>query len=267
MMTSKIKKGLIVFAVGSVIATSLAYQNCSGTRSRSADFSISLADVNTKLDAFEAKVKAGGDAPSIAEVAAFKEIASRPSATLYYSEAPGSLGSIAQALPMDFSIFDPQNKIGTPTKVIAFVVVDHSASDWHGAVILTGNSGAASTAAVDSSTTGTTLPGATAAPGANPTPNATPAPVADDFSFALIGVNSGTQSLAATGGTNLQVGTLDSALRIPVSINGVKPAVLATDDVKDGDLVDGPIQFELLVDDGNGGESSAGILNVVTPQN
>lgn len=121
-------------------------QNCGGTRFRSYSLNVSAATVNSQVNDV---LTAGSslDATGQSALSSFSALMNNPNSTLYYAEAPGSLGSVENVFSTNN---DPGQKdtlftrlgLETPAKAYAYFVFVNSADGGHGALILASGDGA-----------------------------------------------------------------------------------------------------------------------------
>jgi hypothetical protein len=282
-----LKRGLFAVLVLATIGAALAYQNCDGTRSRSVDYHISMNEVDAQLNAFD-KAVGGPNASTTAKASAdqFVAVHNNDTSEIYYGCAPCGMGTIDQALPIDFGALNPTASPVEPSKIIVFVVVDHDAQgNWTGNVILTGNTSTAGSSQAPSGdaapTTKSSLnvfsrkgSGIVASQGVTQNSSSTDTTVAPSgytFDFGFIGLgssnaggNGGGSSILAAAEQSGQI--IDGELRIPVTIGGSVNAILSTHDIEDGELSGSVVQFKIFVLSANGGDAEVGTLNMVAPE-
>lgn len=84
-----------------------------GSRMRTADLNVSLADIDSQLQTLRTQATTLGDESQMLD--AFLNMTRQDGASIYYSEAPGSLGSIENVMPLDWFFLNFRNAANVPT--------------------------------------------------------------------------------------------------------------------------------------------------------
>jgi hypothetical protein len=228
--------GLIVITTAYVAI----YQNCTGTHERSADFSISTAQVETYIQ--DLQCTPSGNSSTDAAVSSLNTIEQTSGSEIFYAEAPSSMGDIDVVAPLQYPTLRPDNG-GTPAQIYAFFAL--SSSGTASLVIgLTDPTNAIST------TTTTTSTSSSSACSSN-----------------ALGLTATGTIAAQNDGTNSNLESVtwgDGTFEMGLSLGSMQ-LVIRSYDVQDGDLQSN-IQLEVNeIDQTSGQEIYLGDINLTQP--
>jgi hypothetical protein len=299
-MNLKVKQALFGLVLISTASLPFIFQNCDGTRSRSIDYSVSLATVEKQLNDFATDASAKNQTSDSLAAKNALSIHSKEGSTLYYGTSAG-MGKSSEEF--DFGSFKNSSDVNPPSNLIVWIALNHIAESdaWEISFVMSGNSG--SNTPADSVTT-TTLPSAlvtpdpnvavanrkvslgkikdttpltgagstdltTASPTATPALNAIPASGATE-TFDLFGFTGGVVNSTDNSSGNIQAQATgatvtDEKFEIPLTIGGVA-GILSSTDVYNGDLVDGPVQFKWCSIDSSGSCIEIATFNMIVPE-
>ncbi len=128
--------GFMVVSLG----VAFAFQNCAGTRNLSTDLQVSQAQVDSQLALLNPSSATVATTASSTALEKFFDIYNNQKGTVYYSEAPSTMGRLANIMPMDFVGLGATT---VPTKVYAYFVTAGAQS----ALLITTDAAATTTAA------------------------------------------------------------------------------------------------------------------------
>lgn len=116
-----------------LIACVVLFQNCNGTRIRSADFSISMGQVQAQIEALSQGSVSSLSASSQQALTDFFDLATTDGAQIYYAEAPSTMGSVDTVLPLDYSNLN----VTKPAKAAAYLAVVNFDEGVRAALVVT----------------------------------------------------------------------------------------------------------------------------------
>ncbi len=249
---------LILVTIAFLTLMSLFMPSCA-SRKRSASLDISSSTIESQLTQIGALLMDKGDVPSQKAFNDFKAMHEEQGSTLYYSEAPSSMGTkVTNVIPVDFAQLYQENSqsavISNPQKAYAYFVVVQRPDGWRGSLIITNTSGSVT----QTSATGTQ----------NNTPivnTSTQASPSQEDPFVFIGDNDG-QTLvpgALSTADILLPGLIqDENFAIELNLHDRAQLVVRTTDTDGGEDLTDVIQIELgkMVD---GYETPIGKVNLV----
>jgi hypothetical protein len=264
MKRGELKKKLGFIAALALLSGVAIYQNCSGTRTRSADFSISQEQVDSYISDLQCAISGASSVPAATSnaVNALVSLEGQEGSAMYYGEAPSSMGDISIVAPLDYNSLRYDGG-GLPQQIYAFFVL--SASGTGSLVIALSDTGSS---AVNSSPTPGNI---TVAVKHSLKPFAsnhlldatTSAPTCSSSNPLNL-----TTAIAAfnDGSGGLETASFDGDIfEMELLLNGTTTLIIRSYDIQDGDL-QGTIQLEVnKVDQNSGQEIFLGDINLTQP--
>jgi hypothetical protein len=215
----------------------MVFQNCGGTRIRTANLTVSRSQVDGQLSAIKS-ANVSSSSTSASDLQKFFSILDAEGSTLFYAEAPGSMGNLNVVMPIDFETMGIQK----PTKAYAYFAFVKTDAGSKGALLITSEA---------------------SSPAASPSPSSSPAEASTSS-------GSGGQTplvVLVNDGTKLSLGQFsEGQFNLETDFQGQSSVFLNTDDVVDDDLAE-VIQFELTSQLQSGEEVSLGLINLAHPLN
>jgi hypothetical protein len=216
-----------------LLASATMLPSCAN-RVRTAELDIASSDIEqhfANLGAFvTASDTTGGIATQFFNSAA--QIDGESGSTKYYSEAPGDLGPMKTAMPLNWGELFPDGvQPFTPAKAYAFFVINRYSDGFHGSLIITN---------VDFEGN----------------------PPAGEAPFVFIAGNDGQMTVPGTSFLLYPGESTDEAFVMELSLNNRAQLIIRSTDISDGDLAE-VIQLDVTRREADGSEYWVGKINLV----
>jgi len=232
------------------IALVAVFSKACGSRVRSADLQISRSEVDSSLQAIYSNMKTTSVSNDISMMESFLALAQASESSIYYTDAPGTLGDIENVMPIFWQdlLYSGSKLSGAVTKAWAYFVTVPTDQGWRGGLVI---------AIKESGTSQTQQP----IPGASPSPSTGSS--SDTPTAVMVFLNDGKTTFPGTQ-TPVYPGNLDAEeFGMEMARQKDVHLVLRSTDIYEEDLTD-VIQLELSTVRYNE-EVFTGLLNMVQP--